>query len=250
MIYKLTPQSQFREREEWQQMEQSYAEYLEERGKIWEQWQEIESMINGTQGYREEAEAFIQRSESIPFAEKHQHILHLIPSIPCSILDIGAGSGADVAVFAALGHKVVAVEPTDELRLAGMALHPSAQIEWGNDSLPDLAWTRKRGQRFDVVMITAVWMHLDEAERQQAMPKVTSLIQRGGRLIMSQRHGPVPPGRRMFEVSAAETIRLAQMQGLRCILNVEAESIQPGNRLAGITWSHLAFDLPEDSQTI
>ncbi len=203
-------------------------------------------MINGTQGYKEEAEEFIKRSESIPFAEKHQHVLHLIPIVPCSILDIGAGTGADAAAFAALGHRVVAVEPTDALRLAGMTLHPSEQIEWGNDSLPDLAWTRQRGQKFDVVMITAVWMHLEERERHQAMPKVASLLKRGGILILSLRHGPVPPKRRMFEVSAEETIRLAQAQGLRSLLNVDAESVQPGNRLAGVTWSHLAFDLPED----
>lgn len=203
-------------------------------------------MISGTQGYREEAEEFVKRSESIPFAEKHQYVIHLIPSAPCRLLDIGAGSGADAAGFAALGHRVVAVEPTDELRLPGMALHPSARIEWDNDSLPDLVWTRKRGQQFDVVMITAVWMHLDEPERQQAMPTVASLIRRGGVLIMSLRHGPVPPKRRMFAVSAAETIHLAQAQGLRSLLNVHAESVQLANRQAGVTWSHLAFDLPAD----
>lgn len=204
-------------------------------------------MINGTQGYREEAEDFIQRTESIPFAEKHQHTLHLIPSAPCTILDIGAGTGADAASFADLGHRVVAVEPTDELRLAGMALHPSQQIEWVNDSLPDLVETRKRGQQFDIVTMIGVWMHLDAEERQQAMPQVVSLIRRGGLLILSLRHGPVPPGRRMFAVSAEETIHLAQAFGLRSLLNVYAESIQIANRHAGVMWSHLAFDLPKSA---
>jgi hypothetical protein len=35
-------------------------------------------------------------------------------------------------------------------------------------------------------------------------------------MIMSLRHGPVPLGRRMFEVSAEETKALAQPLGLRC----------------------------------
>jgi SAM-dependent methyltransferase len=198
-------------------------------------------MISGTQGYREEAAALVKRYESIPFAAKHQTVLHLIPSAPCRVLDIGAGTGADAAWLAARGHQVVAVEPTDELRLPGMALHPSARIAWVNDSLPALGVTRQRGQQFDLVMITAVWMHLDELERQHAMPQVASLLGSDGVLIMSLRHGPPPPKRRMFAVSAAETIQLAQAHGLRSILNVHTVSAQPVNRRAGVTWSHLAF---------
>lgn len=197
-------------------------------------------MISGTQGYREEAEELVKRYESISFAEKYQAVLHLIPSAPCRVLDIGAGTGADAACFAALGHRVVAVEPTDELRLPGMALHPSARMEWVNDSLPDLVVVRKSGQQFDVIMITAVWMHLDERERQHAMPQVASLLRNGGVLIMSLRHGPVPPRRRMFAVSAAETIQLAHAHGLRSILTVHTASVQPVNRQADVTWSHLA----------
>jgi protein-L-isoaspartate O-methyltransferase len=204
-------------------------------------------MIAGTKGYAEEAEELVKRYESIPLVEKHQAVLHLIPSAPCNVLDIGAGTGADAAWLAGLGHRVVAVEPTDELRLAGMALHPSARIAWVNDSLPDLVMTIQSGQQFDVVMITAVWMHLDELERQHAMPKVASLLRRGGVLIMSLRHGPSPPRRRMFAVSAAETIRLADAHGLRSILNVLTASAQPVNRQAGVTWSHLVFACGCDS---
>jgi SAM-dependent methyltransferase len=198
-------------------------------------------MIAGSRGYAEEAEELVKRYESIPFAEKHQAVLHLIPA-PCSVLDIGAGTGSDAAWFAGQGHRIVAVEPTDELRVPGMALHPSALIEWVNDSLPHLVLTLKREQKFDVVMMTAVWMHLDELERQQAMLNVASLIRSGGVLIMSLRHGPSSPRRRMFEVSAEETIQLAQAHGLRSIFNVRTQSAQPVNRQAGVTWSRLAFE--------
>lgn len=198
-------------------------------------------MIAGTKGYAEEAEELITRYENIPFVEKHRTVLHLLPGAPCTVLDIGAGTGADAAWFAARGHQVVAVEPTDALRLGGMALHPSARIAWVNDSLPGLMMTLERGQQFDVIMVTAVWMHLDEQERQHAMPKVASLLRPTGLLIMSLRHGSVPPRRRMFAVSAAETIQLARVHGLRSILNVHTASAQLVNRQAGVTWSHLAF---------
>ena len=54
-------------------------------------------------------------------------------------------------------------------------------------------------------------------------------------------HGPVPVGRRMFEVAGAETVELAQQNGLQPVLNVQTESIQALNRAAGVTWTRLAF---------
>ena len=91
-------------------------------------------MIASAKGYAQEAEQLIGYYERIPFADKHRAVLHLIPAYPCRVLDIGAGTGADAAWFADKGHRVVAVEPTKELRLPGMALHPSPSIEWLDDS--------------------------------------------------------------------------------------------------------------------
>ncbi|MEZ0327353.1 MAG: methyltransferase domain-containing protein [Fimbriimonas sp.] len=198
-------------------------------------------VVRGTQGYGDDAEEFIRRSESIPFASKHRAFIHLVPTEPCTILDIGAGSGADAAGLASLGHRVLAVEPTEKLRLAGMELHASDQIEWDDDSLPLLPRTVTRRETFDIVLIHAVWMHLDAEERARAMPVVASLMRPGGVLLLSLRHGQVPAGRLMFEVSGEETIRLAQAAGLRMMVNIEAESIQTWNRQAGVTWTHLAF---------
>ncbi len=138
-----------------------------------------------------------------------------------------------------MGHRVAAVEPTDELRNAGMKLYNSAAIEWVADGLPALA--TMTGRSFDVVTLWAVWMHLDLRERRVAMAIVAGLIRPGGRLIMSLRHGPAPSGRRMFDVSAEETIGLAAKQQLSSIVNLVAESEQKANRLSGVTWTHLAF---------
>jgi hypothetical protein len=60
-------------------------------------------------------------------------------------------------------------------------------------------------------------------------------------MIMKIRHGPVPPGRRMFEIPDAETITLAQTQGLHPVLDLRAQSSQQRNRVAGVTWTSLAF---------
>jgi hypothetical protein len=78
-------------------------------------------------------------------------------------------------------------------------------------------------------------------QRRSAMPNVASLVRENGAVIMKLRHGPVPPGRRMFEVSPEETIELAQLQGLQPVFNQRTESSLEANRIAGITWTNLAF---------
>jgi SAM-dependent methyltransferase len=198
--------------------------------------------VSGTEGYAENAPSLIARWQCISFAQQHGPVLHLIPDAPSRILDVGSGVGVDAAALAALGHSVVAVEPVDELRAAGIELHPLCNVEWLDDSLPELDVLRSRRETFDVVMLTAVWMHLDEAQRRRAMQTVSSLLREGGVLIMSLRHGPVPQGRRMFEVSASETIQLASVHALRTVLELrKQQSTQEANRRMGVTWTRLAF---------
>ena len=132
--------------------------------------------VSGTEGYADEAEELFKRYESIPAVDAHRAVLHLIPTAPSRVLDIGAGTGRDAAWLAANGHRVVAIEPTDAMRLPAMSLHPSPLIEWLNDGLPDLTILLRRGESFDLVMLTAVWMHLDAQQRHRAMPNVASLV--------------------------------------------------------------------------
>jgi SAM-dependent methyltransferase len=195
--------------------------------------------VSGTEGYADEADFLFQQYEGLSFADVHKPVLDLIPAAPCRVLDIGSGTGRDAAGFAAMGHQVVAVEPTATLRTRAKILHASPSIEWLDDSLPELRTIGARNETFDVVMLTAVWMHLDERQRQLAMPRVASLVQSGGVMIMSLRYGPVPKGRRMFVVPVEETIGLAAASDLRVVLNLAA-----GDRTLrrpGVTWARLAM---------
>ena len=76
------------------------------------------AQVSGTEGYADEAEELFKLYESIPAADLHRAVLHLIPTTPGSILDIGSGTGRDAAWFASMGHRIVAVEPTDAMRCA------------------------------------------------------------------------------------------------------------------------------------
>ena len=73
------------------------------------------------------------------------------------------------------------------------------------------------------------------------MQNVSRLLDPGALLVVSLRHGPAPAGRRMFAVTARETIDLALRNGLQLLLSTQAPSVQARNRDAGVYWSWLAF---------
>ncbi len=190
------------------------------------------------EGYGDNAEALIRQYESVTFADVHRPVLHLIPTVPGFVLDIGAGTGRDAAALAAMGHSVVAVEPVPAFRDRGATLHPSTRIEWLDDSLPDLA-SVSGTRRFDLILLTAVWMHLDPEQRQRGMRRISGLVRGWGSVLLTLRHGPVPAGRSMFHVSREETTRLAGEGGLTMVAAYEHQRDFFGR--SDVTWTSLAF---------
>lgn len=87
-------------------------------------------------------------------------------------------------------------------------------------------------------MLTAVWMHLEADERARGMGSLAALLAPQGRILMSLRHGPVPPGRRMFDVSAEETLALAARHGLATLHQNSREDMLDR---ADVRWSFLGL---------
>jgi len=198
--------------------------------------------VSGTEGYGETADERVEQYESLAFADVHRDMLHLFPTQPSRVIDIGAGTGRDAAGFAEFGHRVTAVEPTPELLAHARRLHREPSITWIEDSLPELDRVHALGERYDVVMLTAVWMHLDRAQRERAMARVAPLLRSGDLMALSLRHGPVPRGRRMFEVTSTETRALAERHGLVTIHDTERPAPLGG---PSVWWSRLAFRAPD-----
>ncbi|MFJ5926997.1 class I SAM-dependent methyltransferase [Kitasatospora sp. NPDC092948] len=194
--------------------------------------------MDSTAGYTDAAEALVEQYESVSFAEVHREVLHLFPTRPAAVLDIGAGSGRDAAALAAAGHRVTAAEPTAAMRELGRARHAHHPIDWVDDALPELPRLTARGERYELILLTAVWMHLDPDQRAAGMAAVARLLADGGRIVLALRHGPVPPGRRMFPVDAPETVALARAHGLAPLHLAHRED--PHAR-AGVSWTYLAL---------
>ncbi|MBL8708849.1 MAG: class I SAM-dependent methyltransferase [Rhodospirillaceae bacterium] len=199
-------------------------------------------VITGTEGYAQEADNLAVQYESFTFEALHKDVIPFFPPNARNVLDIGAGTGRDAAGFTARGLHVLAVEPVAEMRAHAMRLHPSPLITWLDDALPDLAKVRARGETFDIVMATAVLMHFDADERAAIMKGVVPLLAPGGTLALSLRHGPTPPGRRMFPVDDDDIRTLGEAQGLETRLRLAGK--RDKFQRDDVTWSRLVFGKP------
>ena len=194
-------------------------------------------------GYDAGARRLVPDYERHPFEELHEPVLDLLPGDPGCVLDVGAGSGRDAAWFAARGCRVIAVEPSANMRTAGMARHPSSDIQWLDDTLPALDKVLRSKLTFDLVWLSAVWMHVPPSVRPRAFRKLVSVMRSGGSMMISLRHGPSPPGRPMALVKAAEIEALARQHGLQI---VRATRHRDAGGRDGVWWEIVWLRLPDD----
>ncbi|WP_299905667.1 class I SAM-dependent methyltransferase [uncultured Paracoccus sp.] len=188
--------------------------------------------------YAAHGAALAERYETVAPAQLFAPVADLLPVAPARVADLGAGSGRDAAWFAGQGHQVTAVEPVSELREAARLRHVDAGIDWVADQLPGLAGLE--GRRFDLLLLIAVWHHLDGLQRQEAMGRLRDLSADGAHVVLSLRHGPEQPKSGVFAADVEGTISLAEANGFRVLRRVEAEA-QQRQDAAGINWTWLVL---------
>lgn len=130
--------------------------------------------------YSDHANDLFRFYQSADPALLHQSWSDLLPEQPGLACDIGAGSGRDAAWLASKGWDVIAVEPTEALRKLGeqYTSNQAAQqgsVTWLDDRLPELKRLRALDQRFQLILISAVWMHLKPSEHERAGHGVAAL---------------------------------------------------------------------------
>ncbi len=137
----------------------------------------------------------------------HADLLSLLPEGKVlRVLDVGAGSGADAAMFAAKGHQVVATEPADNLRNEAIKTFQNKNIKWNAEALPDFGAEVTAGAPYDVVTSVGVFQYLDEKNRAASLKAMFSLVARGGFLEVQY---PTPASREhQFSVGHNEVEKL------------------------------------------
>jgi SAM-dependent methyltransferase len=192
--------------------------------------------------YDQHPDDFFQRYEQLNTPEVHGNWLSLLPSTQLLVLDVGAGSGRDAAWFANQDHEVVAVEPADALRQRARKRHPSPRIQWLDDRLPALERVHNLDYSFDVILLSAVWMHVPPSDRKRAFRKLTELLKPGGHLVITLRSELPDDTRTTYEASTDGLREFSRSFALELLDSAHSDD-QLGRDLR---WSSTVFRLPDD----
>ncbi len=99
------------------------------------------------------------------------------------VLDIGCGSGRDLALLASLGHECFGIDATPEFVDLSQRLHPELNGKVLHAALPN--FKPPFGGDFDGVLCSAVLMHIPESELVPAAVSIKRCLKRHGRLLYS-----------------------------------------------------------------
>lgn len=118
------------------------------------------------------------------------------------------------------------------------------QVQWLDDSLPELKACYALNLQFHTILVSAVWMHIAPSERERAFRKMANLLAPGGRLVLTLRYGDFTDGRQSYAVSVDEVATLGKKFGL-VLCHVSAISADSGGR-TDVQWQSLVLELPDD----
>jgi len=212
------------------------------------------------QFYNDNAIELAQQYLSKSFDEVHENWSQFLPSIiensNARILDLGAGSGRDAKHFAELAAKIhnsanniqiLAAEPATELYIVGQKTTQGLSVKWLEDSLPALSNVTKQEVSFDLILLSAVWMHIPPSDRARSIRKLANLLKPGGKLVISLRHGQTDEEckqRKMHHVCADELKQLATDVGLFTKLETSKEEDKLGRN--HVSWQTVVLQMPDD----
>lgn len=195
-------------------------------------------MKNNLTFYSENISSLVTQYDSVSFESVHNAWLKHVPTNGMA-LDIGAGSGRDARYLSEKGLKVYAVEPVLNLMQAAKNNSSKYDIAWYQGGLPNLSQIKVLGIQFDLILLSAVWMHLSFEERSLSMKTMASLLNAGGTLVITLRHGEFSDGRTAFPISVDEVCRLGEQNDLSLLLKTDLSDDQLGR--GDVVWQTIVL---------
>lgn len=131
--------------------------------------------------YRDNAKQVAERYESV-VSDLSKHFSEAF-NTGRKILDVGCGSGRDLAVLHKLGYDCYGVDPTPQFVELSQEIHPELKDRITQGALPDL--TVPFDGEFDGVLCSAVLMHIEIEQLPFAAKAIKACLKVGGRLLFS-----------------------------------------------------------------
>lgn len=166
--------------------------------------------------YSDNADLLVSQYESTTFEEVHSDwLVHLPTGGKC--LDVGSGSGRDAVYLATRGFDVTAVEPAHMMRQIGKQKHAHTNIAWVDDRLPELLHVKAMHTSFDLILLSAVWMHIPPCEREKSLCNLAKLLKNNALLVITLRHGTFVDSRECYPSIASELVEIGKVAGMTAI---------------------------------
>ena len=99
------------------------------------------------------------------------------------VLDVGCGTGRDLAVLRQMGFDACGVEPHGAMRARAIQLHPALAGRIAPASLPDLG--QPFGGGFDAVVCSAVLMHVTADALPASLAALNAVLVPSARVLMA-----------------------------------------------------------------
>jgi len=191
------------------------------------------------------AQKFFTQYQSLIFDQVHSDWLPLLEKKDGFALDVSASSGRDAPALADRGWDVVAVAPAAGLRELDQSVTKDKSIQWIADQLPDLNQVRKLSYRFNLILVSAVWMHIPPTAREREFRILAELLALGGMLVVTLWHDPSDGERIFYDVSREELEAFAKHRTLIPIALPAGRNDDQLKR-SEVSWETLAFRLADD----
>ena len=188
--------------------------------------------------YSVNAASLASSYDSIPCTSVHKDWLSLLPNTG-NVLDIGAGSGRDSFYLANHGLQVIAVEPGAEMMAIAKRKLDPVNVVTIADSLPYLEKIRSLKTQFDLILVSAVWMHLSPKQQILSLEYLAPLLTDSGILVITLRHGAFDDGRTAHPTDANDTVSQAAKTGL-CVSLLTARTEDKLGR-DNVQWQTVVF---------
>jgi SAM-dependent methyltransferase len=134
--------------------------------------------------YNQHAASMAAQYESADVTRLHQRLLEALP-VGGRVLEIGCGSGRDLAFLQAQGFDVTGLEPSDGMRAVALERHPglAGRLHPGTIPFPPVLAGLK--PPYDAVLAIAVIMHLTDPELADWIRQLKNVLRPGGILFLS-----------------------------------------------------------------
>lgn len=189
--------------------------------------------VNVHNYYSDKFDELVNRYSSLFFEDVHSNLLKHLPPRPARVLDIGAGIGRDALSLSALGYTVVACEPNSDLRAYGVTNTVGKSVEWVDDQLPELEKIKEIKDRFDVVLASAVWMHLNKRERRRSLDVLWDVLADDGFVYITYRTKALDKDDIYYSISCREFVSDVEQSRMKIDNSFKSED-KEGRQ--GIRW--------------